>query len=149
MADEQQPLELFRFAEFGQSVSLRVLPDGPLSRTSSPHHDARLIVESTFVNGELHMCVSELEVNEWERCLDALERDERTEWPENWRSQWIEVVPEDPVEVIVHDMPASRVVVRVPIEVDDDWLEANRARLAEVRRYLAGRPPSQPARDLA
>ncbi|MDT0319712.1 DUF5959 family protein [Streptomyces millisiae] len=149
MADEQQPLELFRFADSVQSVSLRVLPDKVRVAFGREYREASLVVASDFVSGQVTVMVSDEEVDEWERCLEALEREDGITWPENDRSAWIQVIPDDPVEVTVSDSPSSQVAVEVPIEVDEHWLEANRARLAEVRRYLAGRPPSQPARDLA
>ena len=149
MADEQQPLELFRFADSVQSVSLRVLPDKVRVAFGREYREASLVVASDFVSGQVTVMVSAEEVDEWERCLEALEREDGITWPENGRSAWIQVIPDDPVEVTVSDSPSSQVAVEVPIEVDEHWLEANRARLAEVRRYLAGRPPSQPARDLA
>ncbi|MET9119382.1 DUF5959 family protein [Streptomyces longwoodensis] len=66
------------------------------------------------------MQVSLDDLQEWERCLEALQTEETTEWPAGGRSAWVEVVPDDPVEVTVHDSPSTQIVVRVPIDVGSE-----------------------------
>ncbi|MDV6290964.1 DUF5959 family protein [Streptomyces sp. UP1A-1] len=53
------------------------------------------------------------------------------------RSAWVDVVPDDPVEVTVHDSPSTQIAVRVPIDVASEWLEENRLRLARVRAAVS------------
>jgi hypothetical protein len=48
------------------------------------------------------------------------------------------VVPDDPVEVTVHDSPSTQIAVCVPIDVGSEWLQENRLRLAGVRKAAAG-----------
>jgi hypothetical protein len=62
----------------------------------------------------------------WERCLDALEAEEGAAWPAGDRSAWMDIVPDDPFEVTVHDSPSTRIAVLVPVDVAEDWLEENR-----------------------
>ncbi|MFI8182271.1 DUF5959 family protein [Actinacidiphila glaucinigra] len=75
-------------------------------------------------------------VDEWGRCLDALASGEGAEWPPDERTAWLDIVPDDPVEVAVHDAPSTQVAVRVPVDVAEDRLEANRLRLGRVRRAI-------------
>ncbi|MFF7331915.1 DUF5959 family protein [Streptomyces sp. NPDC008150] len=77
------------------------------------------------------------DIDEWERCLDLLQAEAGAEWPAGGRRAWLEVVPDDPVEVTVHDSPSTGIAVRVPIEVGSEWLRENRLRLAGVREAVA------------
>ncbi|WSV66019.1 DUF5959 family protein [Streptomyces sp. NBC_01013] len=71
--------------------------------------------------------------------LDALEAAEGTEWPPGGRSAWLSVVPEDPLEVTVHDSPSTQIAVQIPVDVSAGWLEDNRLRLGHVRKAIAKR----------
>ncbi len=100
------------------------------------YYPAEIVVESGFVSGRIGLQVSVEDLDEWERCLDALQAEEGAEWPTGGRSAWLEVVPEDPVEVTVHDSPSTQIAVRVPIDVGSEWLQENRLRLAGVRNAI-------------
>ncbi|XKK39845.1 DUF5959 family protein [Nocardiopsis sp. ARC36] len=94
------------------------------------------MLESGFVNGRLALALSSGDLDDWERCLDDLHAEKRTAWPRGDRTAWLEVVPEDPVGVIVYDTPSTQIAVRMPIDVAEDWLEENRARLDRVREAV-------------
>ncbi|MFF4542613.1 DUF5959 family protein [Streptomyces aureus] len=94
-------------------------------------------MQSGFVSGRVALAVSHEDLDEWERCLDALEAEEGAEWPAGGRSAWVDVVPDDPAEVTVHDSPSTQIAVRVPIDVASDWLKENRLRLERVRAAVS------------
>ncbi|WP_279329079.1 DUF5959 family protein [Streptomyces sp. OS603R] len=136
MVDEAQTFELFRFADPVQSVAVEVRCGEPLGMGAERYYPAEIVVESGFVSGRIGLQVSVEDLDEWERCLDALQAEEGAEWPTGGRSAWLEVVPEDPVEVTVHDSPSTQIAVRVPIDVGSEWLQENRLRLAGVRNAI-------------
>jgi hypothetical protein len=137
VVDEVQAVELFRFADPVQSVTVEVRCSDPLLMGEERYYAAEIVVESDFVSGRVGLQVSLEDLDEWERCLDALQAEEGAEWPAGGRSAWVEVVPDDPVEVTVHDSPSTQIAVRVPIDVDSEWLRENRLRLAGVREAVA------------
>ncbi|WP_116244701.1 DUF5959 family protein [Nocardiopsis sp. FIRDI 009] len=135
----KRSLELFRFSDIGQSVAVVVeCGDSWTVGAAEPqrYHPALLVVESDFVSGRLQLALSDGDLDDWERCLDALDAEERVEWPPGDRTPWLEVVPDDPVEMTVHDMPSTQIAVRVPIGFTDEWVEENRARLERVRKAV-------------
>ncbi|MFE5211893.1 DUF5959 family protein [Streptomyces sp. NPDC056600] len=150
-ADGRTPatLALLRFQDRAQSVAVEVDHLAPLGSGDGRYYEARIVVRSGFVNGQVGLTVSLEDLDEWERCLDALEAPEAeagagdvtdevawgVEWPAGDRSAWLEVVPEDPLEVTVHDMPSTQISVRVPID-DPDQLPENRLRLERLRKAL-------------
>ncbi|TQE37265.1 hypothetical protein Sipo7851_09645 [Streptomyces ipomoeae] len=137
MVDEVQAVVLFRFADPVQSVTVEVRCSDPLLMGEERYYAAEIVVESDFVSGRVGLQVSLDDLDEWERCLDALQAEEGAEWPAGGRSAWVEVVPDDPVEVMVHDSPSTQIAVRVPIDVGSEWLRENRLRLAGVREAVA------------
>jgi hypothetical protein len=134
VVDEARTLELFRIADPGQSVVLEVDCGEPLMTGEGRCFAASLVVESDFVRGRVGLVVSAGDLDAWERCLDALHSEERAEWPAADRTAWLEVVPEDPVMVTVHDAPSTQIAVRMPIDDTSDWVEENRLRLERVRK---------------
>ncbi|MEV7287754.1 DUF5959 family protein [Streptomyces sp. NPDC093252] len=134
---ETPTLELLRFGDPVQSVSVEVICADPLLVGDERYYAAEIVVESGFVAGRVGIQVSVEDLDEWERCLDALEAEEGAEWPAGDRTAWVEVIPDDPVEVTVQDSPSTRVAVRVPVEVGPQWVEENRARLSAVREAMA------------
>jgi hypothetical protein len=132
-----QTLELFRFADEGQSVTVEVRCNAPLREGEMRYYPAEIVLQSDFVNGRVGLAVSPEDLDEWERCLDALEAEEGAEWPAGDRSAWVDVVPDDPVEVTVHDSPSTQIAVRVPVDVAPDWLEESRLRLQRVRAAVS------------
>lgn len=134
---EARTLELLRFADTVQSVTVEVRCAEPLAMGEERYFAAEIALHSGFVNGRVGLQVSLGDLDEWEHCLDALEAGEGTEWPAGGRSAWLDVVPEDPVEVTVHDSPSTQIAVRVPIDVSSAWLEENRLRWDRVRKAVA------------
>ncbi|MFF9113998.1 DUF5959 family protein [Streptomyces sp. NPDC014805] len=137
MVDGEQTFELLRFADAVQCVAVEVKCAEPLRMGEERYYAAEIVLASDFVNGRVGLQVSLRDLDEWERCLLALQAGEGAQWPTGGRSAWLEVVPEDPVELTVHDSPSTQIAVHVPIDVAADWLEQNRLRLDAVRRAVA------------
>lgn len=137
--DDANTLELFRFADRVQSVTFRVACDAPMATGEERYYAAEIVVESDFINGTVGLHISDTDLDEWGHCLDALEADEGAEWPPSGRSAWLSVVPEDPLEVSVHDSPSTQIAVQIPVDVPAGWLEDNRLRLDHVRTAIAER----------
>ncbi|WP_309235754.1 DUF5959 family protein [Streptomyces sp. TRM64462] len=129
-------LELFRFSDSVQSVTVEVVCDAPMVVGEEWYYSAEIVMQSGFLNGRVGLQVSVEDLSDWGRCLDALEAEEGIEWPTGGRSAWLEVVPEDPVEVTVQDSPSTQIAVRVPIDVTDTWLNENRLRLERIREAI-------------
>ncbi|MFJ9552421.1 DUF5959 family protein [Nocardiopsis sp. NPDC101807] len=136
MTGEVRVLELFRFADPVQGVAVEVELSAPRGSGQECFLGARLVLESGFVNGRLALALSSGDLDDWERCLDDLHAEKRAVWPRGDRTAWLEVAPEDPVEVTVHDMPSTQIAVRMPIDVAEDWLEENPARPDRVREAV-------------
>ncbi|MFI0012826.1 DUF5959 family protein [Streptomyces globisporus] len=139
MIDDANALELFRFADPVQSVTLQVECDAPMVSGDESYYAAEIAVESGFISGTVGLHISDADLDEWGQCLDALESDEGVEWPPGGRSAWLSVVPEDPLEVTVHDSPSTQIAVQIPVDVPTGWLEENRLRLEHVRKATAKR----------
>nr|WP_202514482.1 MULTISPECIES: DUF5959 family protein [unclassified Streptomyces] len=132
-------MELFRFADPVQSVTLQVACDAPMVSGDESYYAAEIAVESGFISGTVGLHISDADLDEWGQCLDALKSDEGVEWPPGGRSAWLSVVPEDPLEVTVHDSPSTQIAVQIPVDVPTGWLEENRLRLEHVRKATAKR----------
>ncbi|WP_241837619.1 DUF5959 family protein [Streptomyces sp. CB02115] len=139
MIDDANVLELFRFADRVQSVTLQVACDAPMVSGDESYYAAVIAVESGFISGTVGLHISDADVDEWGQCLDALEADEGVEWPPGGRSAWLSVVPGDPLEVTVHDSQSTQIAVQIPVDVPNGWLEENRLRLEHVRKAIAKR----------
>jgi hypothetical protein len=138
-------VELFRFADRFQSVAVVVRCEDPRVVSGEAFYDAAIVLESDFVRGRVRLVLSMADLDEWERCLGELEADKGIEWPARDRTAWLDVIPDDPLEVTVHDTPSSGVEVCVPVDIAQDWLEENRRRLGHLRKALS--VPGHPARD--
>lgn len=136
VAHEARILELFRFADPGQSVALEVDCSEPLATGGERYYGASVVVESDFVRGRVGLVVAAGDLDAWGLCLDALHAEERVEWPVADRTAWLEVVPEDPLMVTVHDVPSTQIAVRMPIDDTSDWVEENRLRLERIRETV-------------
>ncbi|MFE6446948.1 DUF5959 family protein [Nocardiopsis dassonvillei] len=136
MVDAAQTLELFRFADPGQSIAVEVECGEPLMSGKEGRFAAFIVVKSDFVHGRVGLVVSAGDLDDWERCLDALQAEGRAEWPTGGRTAWLEVVPEDPLMVTVHDAPSTQIAVRMPIDDTSDWMEENRLRLERIRQAV-------------
>ncbi|MFJ7087648.1 DUF5959 family protein [Streptomyces griseus] len=139
MINDANALELFRFADPVQSVTLQVACDAPMVAGEERYYAAEIVVQSGFINGTVGLHISDADLDEWGQCLDALEADEGAEWPPGGRSVWPSVVAEDPLEVTVHDSPSTQIAVQIPVDVSAGWLEDNRLRLEHVRKAIAKR----------
>lgn len=136
MVDAAQTFELFRFADTVQSVTVEVSCGEPLTMGEERYYAAEIVLKSDFISGRVGLRVSLEDLDEWERCLDALLAEEAADWPAGGRSAWLTVLPEDPVEVTVHDSPSTQIAVRIPIDVASNWLEENRLRLDRIRKTV-------------
>jgi hypothetical protein len=117
--------------------------DAPWTEGEERYHPAQIVLQSDFVNGRVLLVVSPADLDEWELCLDALEAEEEAVWPAGVRSAWMDIVPDDPFEVTVHDSPSTQIAVRVPVDVAEDWLEENRMLLERVRAVLSKAPETR------
>ncbi|MFI2415815.1 DUF5959 family protein [Streptomyces sp. NPDC018947] len=145
MVNDAQTLELFQFADEGQSVTVKVRCDAPWTNGEERYYQAEIVLQSSFVKGRVRLVVSPADLDEWERCLDALEAEEGANWPIGDRSAWMDIVPNDPFEVTVHDSPSTGIAVLVPVDVAEDWLEQNRILLERVRAALSVAPETRTA----
>jgi hypothetical protein len=143
MVTDAQTLELFRFEDAGQSVTVEVRCNAPWTEGEERYYPAEIVLQSDFVNGRVRLAVSLADLDEWERCLDALEAEEGAVWPTGDRSAWMDIVPDDPFEVTVHDSPSTQIAVLVPVDVAEDWLEENRILLDRVRTALSAAPEAR------
>ncbi|MCU4747045.1 DUF5959 family protein [Streptomyces sp. G-5] len=139
-------LELFRFADQGQSVAVVVHGEAPRMVSGEAFYDAAIVLESDFVRGRVRLVLSMADLDAWERGLGELEAGEGIEWPARDRSARVDVIPDDPVLVTVHDAPSTGVEVCVPVDVAEGWLEENWGRLRRVREVLSVLA-GYPARD--
>ncbi|BFP50195.1 DUF5959 family protein [Streptomyces griseus] len=139
MINDANALELFRFADPVQSVTLQIACDAPMVAGEERYYAAEISVESGFINGTVGLHISDADLDEWGQCLDALEADEGAERPPGGRSAWLSVVAEDPLEVTVHDSPSTQIAVQIPVDGPAGWLEDNRLRLEHVRKAIAKR----------
>ncbi|GGQ85327.1 DUF5959 family protein [Streptomyces flaveolus] len=100
--------------DVGQSVTVEVRCDAPWTEGEERYHPAEIVLQSDFVNGRVRLVVSPADLDEWERCLDALEAEEGAVWPAGDRSAWMDIVPDDPFEVTVHDSPSTQIASVAP-----------------------------------
>ncbi|MFE2296490.1 DUF5959 family protein [Streptomyces sp. NPDC059452] len=132
-------MELFRFADPGQSATVETKCGDPLLMEDQRFHAAEIIVGSGFVSGRAGLQVSLEDLGQGEQCLAALEAGEGTEWPAGGRSAWLGMAPDDPVEVTVHDSPSTQIAVRIPIDTGPQRLQENRLRLTRTRKAATRR----------
>ncbi|MGW4177635.1 DUF5959 family protein [Streptomyces rubiginosohelvolus] len=74
--DETSALELFRFADSAQNVTLRVACDVPMVAGEEIYYAAEIAVDSGFISGTVGLHISDSDLDEWGQCLAALEADE-------------------------------------------------------------------------
>ncbi|WP_223830361.1 DUF5959 family protein [Nocardiopsis quinghaiensis] len=79
MADEARTWELLRFSDPGQSIAVEIGHGDPLPRGQERYCAAHIVLQSGFVNGRLGVLLSSQDLDDWERCLDALHAEERVE----------------------------------------------------------------------
>ncbi|WSV25856.1 DUF5959 family protein [Streptomyces griseus] len=74
MINDANALELFRFADPVQSVTLQIACDAPMVAGEERYYAAEISVESGFINGTVGLHISDADLDEWGQCLDALRR---------------------------------------------------------------------------
>lgn len=79
--DGGRTFELLRFADAVQCVAVEVRCAEPLRMGEERYYAAEIVLASDFVNGRVGLQVSLGDLDEWERCLDALQADEGAQWP--------------------------------------------------------------------
>ncbi|MCH0537971.1 hypothetical protein I3F58_00025 [Streptomyces sp. MUM 203J] len=134
---KQDTITLISFNDHIQSLEVHLSLEASYAMQSERYHSAEIELKSDFVSGRVSLQISLRDLDDWERCLTSLNADEGIEWPAGGRSAWLAVTPDDPVEVTVHDSPSTQISVRIPIDVDDDWLDDSRRRLAFARNAIA------------
>ncbi|WP_276323249.1 DUF5959 family protein [Streptomyces sp. ICN441] len=75
----------------------------------------------------------------WGSLLDAVEEDDSVfagDWPPEGRTAYLTFVADDPYVVEVCDAPSTRICVRVPLDLGDDWITEARERHAAARQAL-------------
>jgi hypothetical protein len=131
-------LELIRLDDGVQSVAVRVL-----SREGD-YYEAEIVIESDFVNATVRTGFDADDIRAWGSLLDAVEEDEYDDedsvfagdWPQEGRTAYLTFVADDPYAVEVRDAPSTQICVRVPLDLDGDWITEARERHAAARRVL-------------
>jgi hypothetical protein len=144
-AEGARVLELVRFTDRMQSVTVEVTCEVPVLMRGERFYAAEAVPESGFVNGRVGLMVSRGDPDDRGKRLDALTEGEAVEWPTGDRSAWLEVVPGDPAEVTVQDSPSTQITVRVPLDIATGRLKENRLRLDRVRAAVGHGSLEEPA----
>ncbi|MFE7840703.1 DUF5959 family protein [Streptomyces sp. NPDC057474] len=141
---EGDQMELIRLADDENSVVVRV--GGPTTQ-GLPWDgclDVDIVVTSEFANGHLkEVCLLPEDLEDWTEALDLLAEGRPVEWMDDGRNPEVRITPTGPyhsqdrilnaVEVTVRDPVVSLTSVRVLVRLPDDWVDAQRVRLAQVR----------------
>jgi hypothetical protein len=90
VAEGARVLELVRFTDQIQSVTVEVACEVPVLVGGERFYAAEVVLESGFVNGRVGLMVSRGDPDDWGRRLDALTEGEAVEWPTGDRSAWLE-----------------------------------------------------------
>ncbi|SDM58246.1 DUF5959 family protein [Streptomyces wuyuanensis] len=138
MTESAEPVELIRLDDGVQSVAVRVL-----SREGD-YYDAEIVIESDFVNATVRTGFDADDIRAWGSLLDAVQGDEHDDegtvfagdWPQEGRTAYLTFVADDPYVVEVRDAPSTRICVRVPLDLDGDWITEARERHAAARQAL-------------
>ncbi|GAX53927.1 DUF5959 family protein [Streptomyces olivochromogenes] len=141
---ERGPVDLIRLADGENSMVVRVagpttgvLPwDGCL--------DVDIVVASEFAKGHLtEVCLLPEDLDDWAEALELLAVGRPVRWMDDGRNPEIRITPKGPyisrgevlnaIEVVVRDAAVSLTSVCVSVRLPDDWVDAQRLRLAQVR----------------
>ncbi|MGW3136986.1 DUF5959 family protein [Streptomyces sp. NPDC001139] len=136
MGEEEKmfPYELMRLSGLENEVVITVL-----SPMGSPYWEARIEVSSTFVKGGTLLVLSPLKLDSWAKALDELERGQDVVWMETDRGPTINIHLDgerDCPEVVVDDESLSMVTVRIPIALEEGWIDDQRNRLRRFSEQL-------------
>ncbi|MET9619054.1 DUF5959 family protein [Kitasatospora indigofera] len=133
-------LDLIRLADTTQSITVCVV----LGQPAPDYFRADILIESHFVNAQVGIYLAVEDIEEWARVLDRIEGEEltysetplRVDWPSAGRDAYLRIVADDPYVVEVHDAPQTQIVVSVPLDLKDGWIEEARKQLTAARAYL-------------
>jgi Family of unknown function (DUF5959) len=126
------PRAVIHLADHENSVVIRVL-----GRRGPDELDAQVIIESSFCNGQLGLCLSSKDLHDWAKALDDLAAGRSVCWMTDLRNPEINIdfntqfsVP----LVTVEDVQGSGTAMAVPVDLPDGWVDEQRGRLDRVRR---------------
>lgn len=137
MTHRDDTVDLIRLSDGDNGFRVRVL--GRRGPGILPVHDlldAEAVVESSFVNGRLRICVYPSDLDAWASALDALAAGRGIEWLDTGNGPVVRIdMPDDDVPTVtVEDASVSGTSATVPIAVDEGWIEEQREHLREVLR---------------
>jgi hypothetical protein len=143
MDNDAGSLELIHLADNAQSVTVRLVEIRPYAGHPDFHH-ADLSIKSDFVNAQLRIGVTTQDLDEWAAALDRIEAAEtagdgmpiEVDWPSAGRAAYLRFIADDPYLIEVHDSPQTQIVVQIPLDMDEDWINDARARLSRARAQL-------------
>ncbi|WP_327748501.1 DUF5959 family protein [Streptomyces europaeiscabiei] len=142
---EDGQLELLRLADEENSVVVRVVGPTTPGLPWDGCLDVDIVVASEFANGHLkEVCLLPEDLENWGEALDLLAEGRPVEWMDDGRNPEVRITPKGPyhsrnrvldaVEVTVTDPVVSLTSVRVLVRLPEDWVDAQRLRLDQVRR---------------
>ncbi|WP_190132896.1 DUF5959 family protein [Streptomyces mashuensis] len=132
-----------RLSDWSRVVSVRLVHHLPAWEPD--YYAADIVITSDLVNAQLRIHVTLEDLDQWAEALDRIESDEHqptegealtVDWPAAGRQGYLRFIAEDPYVVEVHDAPQTQVSVRVPLDMDEDWIKEARQRLDAVSRLL-------------
>ncbi|MEU8512048.1 DUF5959 family protein [Kitasatospora sp. NPDC048722] len=130
-------MDLINLSDGGNSVRVHVL--GRRGPGILPLHDlidAKIIVESSFINGHLDICFYLSSLEEWSLALDSLGAGQSIEWLDNGNGPIVRIeFPNDDYDVPVvsiEDASGSGVSAVIPIALTGRWIEEQRGHLDRI-----------------
>jgi hypothetical protein len=96
---------------------------------------AQIVVATPFVQGMLDLAVWPRDLAAWSAALDRLAAGDDISWMQMSRGPTLSIRlhgERDCPEITVEDEYLSMVTVRVPVDLEDGWIEDHRVRLAAV-----------------
>ncbi|MFI9724419.1 DUF5959 family protein [Streptomyces sp. NPDC052396] len=141
--DEATALELIRLADRSQAVSVTLADRMPA--WGPDYYAADITITSDFVSAQLRIHVTLEDLDHWADALDRIESDEQRpaegdaltlDWPPAGNEGYLRFIADDPYVVEVHDTPQTQISVRVPLDMDEEWIKEGRQRLGAVRGFL-------------
>ncbi|NYV73861.1 DUF5959 family protein [Streptomyces sp. UH6] len=133
-------VELIRLTDPSQGVSVRLRSTTPsLQSQGIRYYDAEVTVTSGFVNGSVHLGFDSEDLAHLRELLNLLEdsADQFTpddpfmaDWPHEGETAYLRLIGEDPYVIEVHDGTSSQIVVSVPVDLNENWVQEAKERLA-------------------
>lgn len=128
---ERSDLALFADSE-GNAVRITVLGPAP---SAAGVLAAEIVVDTTFVAGRLDLPLWKSRLESWRKMLDRLETGEDGSWLHVERGPTVSIRltgERDCPEVVIEDDLLSMVIVRVPVDLPDDWIATHRRLLTKL-----------------